>query len=216
MRYAKGGLGPLGTAVIRCSAPVDLGTQVVRCGKCAECWEIYATKWAMRSLTEIVNGWGRGNRAWTITLTYRSLDDGVTYGHLQGYWKRTRRALQGKDATLRYMAVAERGTRFKRPHWHAVIVESGYTRRALERGWYNGFSRCRMIRAPVMAEDPQDGEARARRAAWYPSKYLTKDAGALVIGKRRVRASRGWGQEEDRIDTEYQQVRWVSHGWRTI
>lgn len=97
----------------------------VPCGRCGGCRERYAREWAYRLKQE--------NRisatSHFVTLTYS--DDYLVwdnekpilhYPDFQNYMKRLRK-LEGNEL-IRYYVVGERGSKFDRPHWHAIIFNA--------------------------------------------------------------------------------------------
>lgn len=128
------------------------GDLFLPCGKCAECLSKRALEWAIRAKHEIAIH----NENSFITLTYNpdSLPSHqVLKDPFQKFMKRLRKSLK-RD--IRYMVSHEYGSKFFRPHHHAIIfgwnpkeqyeprrTKSGETifrSHELEKLWTNGFS----------------------------------------------------------------------------
>jgi len=98
------------------------------------------------------------------------------------YWKRLRKAKH----RFRYMMAAE-AHQSGYPHIHALVheVSAPIPKRILQEEWPFGFTHCKLVR-------------NGPKAAWYVSKYLSKDM------RTRVRASQHYGLEkqwsEDPLD----------------
>lgn len=174
--------------------PIDIK---VRCRKCAACLRQRARKWTARAFIEC----GQAYRTWFGTLTlgpdrrfwvrasaisqvgnlnhltpderYKALERQIA-PEVTRWLKRVRKA---SGATLRYFVTSE-SHKDGFPHYHILVHErchSGVTKAQLDTAWKWGFTKFRLV----------DNHG---KAAWYVSKYLSKDA------LTRVRASRLYGQ----------------------
>jgi len=158
----------------------------VRCRKCDLCKRARARHWAARAANEISSCPGR---TWMVTLTLRpSARRHLRMAALRGahvklltrwrqlYLKRIRKACKG---VLRFMSVIEHH-RDGTPHLHLLIHEVNPAApilwRQLHDAWAarHGFVKANLVTNPALA-------------AWYCSKYLTKQ----VIG--RPAASKKYG-----------------------
>ena len=99
-------------------------TDVVPCGKCHECLANRRNSWAFR----LYHQNRCANTSAFITLTYetepKSFNGHGTLDktHLQKFIKRLRKAnLRHSSAKIKYYAVGEYGSQFKRPHYHLII-----------------------------------------------------------------------------------------------
>lgn len=96
-------------------------TNVVPCGKCPECKRDRQNAWIFRLGQEQKHS----NSAAFITLTYENAPksfnghDTLCPKHLTNFWKRLRKQ-NNSSKTIRYYAVGEYGTKFLRPHYHAI------------------------------------------------------------------------------------------------
>lgn len=95
----------------------------VPCGRCPICKRNRVNQWAFRLQQEDKVSLS----AHFVTLTYDSnhvpiSDNGfltLRKKDLQDYWKRLRKLVP--DATVKYFAVGEYGSKNKRPHYHAIV-----------------------------------------------------------------------------------------------
>lgn len=138
-------------------------TQVIPCGKCIGCLLTRSRDWALRSVHEAKFH----VESSFITLTYKPECLPAVYdefGDLVGvggfrprdftlFIKRLRKLLEPTGRKIKYRMVAEYGSQFKRPHYHALIFgwdapdkvfhkngKSGkpiYTSKILESLWYD-------------------------------------------------------------------------------
>jgi len=97
-------------------------TNVVPCGKCPECLRDRQNAWIFRLAQEQKVS----NSSAFITLTYKNAPmsfnghETLHPKHLTDFWKRLRKA-NNSSKTIRYIAVGEYGTKFLRPHYHAIV-----------------------------------------------------------------------------------------------
>lgn len=97
-------------------------TNVVPCGKCPECLRDRQNAWIFRLQQEQKVS----NTAAFITLTYADAPksfnghDTLHSKHLTNFWKKLRKA-NNSSKTIRYYAVGEYGTKYLRPHYHAIV-----------------------------------------------------------------------------------------------
>lgn len=99
----------------------------VGCGKCPPCRRNRTNGWVFRIMQED----RISDSAYFVTLTYDGDNLPRSYNGLptlvksdfQLFMKRLRINLKraGKQSSLKYYAVGEYGSKFKRPHYHAVI-----------------------------------------------------------------------------------------------
>lgn len=118
------------------------------CGKCGACRANIRTDWTLRLHYEAMSS----KNTYFITLTYN--DDNLPmneYGEmtlepddLQKFWKRLRKheaKHQGKSH-IRHYSIGEYGTRFKRPHYHALIFNiSLHSLKSIREKWGLGHIR---------------------------------------------------------------------------
>lgn len=104
----------------------DPGAQkmiAVRCGQCPNCKRYRAAQWSFRLMQEDKVALS----SYFITLTYNSEHVPITSNgfmslssrDLQLFWKRLRKLAVGDK--LRYYACGEYGSRYMRPHYHAIL-----------------------------------------------------------------------------------------------
>ena len=97
-------------------------TNVVPCGKCPECLRDRQNSWIFRLQQEQKSA----NTSAFITLTYahapKSFNghDTLNPKHLTDFWKRLRK-VNNSSKTIKYYAVGEYGTKYLRPHYHAIV-----------------------------------------------------------------------------------------------
>lgn len=147
-----------------CSNKYEFRGMELPCGKCSYCLQHKSWVWTQRARLELISS----DKNWFGTLTYGGERE-VGYSEIQKMVKRWRKA----GMSVRYMAVAERGKRGGRLHYH-LLVHGNVTKRELE-DWPHGFTYWKLIR---------DGDASVGK---YISKYVTKEADG------RVRSSLGYG-----------------------
>lgn len=111
----------------------------IKCGKCLKCRQRTANEKALRMAHEALMQEAEGNPSCFITLTYNPKnippvynDEGdlvgygdINYRHIQLFIKRLSIRVKRKisrDIKIKYFAAPEYGTRFKRPHYHIVII----------------------------------------------------------------------------------------------
>lgn len=105
--------------------------ELVPCGKCLSCLINKRNDWAFRLEQE----YKRSQSAAFITLTYHPKfvpDTGVSKRHFQLFMKRLRKK---SGLKLRYYAVGEYGTKFDRPHYHAIIFNYYGNEKFLQSIW---------------------------------------------------------------------------------
>lgn len=90
------------------------------CGKCNVCRVQRSNQWALRCMHELKQ---YGNKAVFVTLTYNEenlpKNKTLVKDDLQKFWKRLRKNLKGRK--ISYFACGEYGSRYDRPHYHAII-----------------------------------------------------------------------------------------------
>ncbi|UPW40802.1 replication initiator protein [Sigmofec virus UA08Rod_6800] len=114
---------------MRCLSPILIKNargEIMRvsCKQCISCRLNRSQEWTIRLMDELKDR----DYAVFLTLTYddehlpRVSDEYATldYKDVQLYWKRVRKAL-GKDYRIRYYVCGEYGTKFGRPHYHAIV-----------------------------------------------------------------------------------------------
>lgn len=96
----------------------------VPCGKCMSCRVSRAREWSVRIMHEV--GYHVEGSSF-VTLTYSnehlSLDGSLSKSDLQRFFKRLRKALDGRR--IKYYACGEYGEETGRPHYHAIIFGLG-------------------------------------------------------------------------------------------
>lgn len=113
----------------------------VPCGKCADCRIKRTKQWSLRCLMEF----GYHKKASFITLTYDEKFLPFNCGvptlvpkHLTDFFKRLRKYFD--DGTVKYFSCGEYGTKFKRPHYHAIVFGVGFEDIEIVRKcWKYGF-----------------------------------------------------------------------------
>lgn len=160
------------------------------CRKCETCGRNRSRYWAQRARAEII----ASPRTWFCTYTINphwrfmfSLRSGSTNFHdsyqeiskeITKYYKRLRKA----GFKFKYVCIAE-SHKDGYPHIHMLIheVSGPIPKRRLEGEWPYGFTNIKLVDSP--------------QAAWYITKYLSKDM------RTRVRASQHYGAP-DIVDIE--------------
>lgn len=115
----------------------------VPCSKCPECIKTRINSWKFRLTQER----RRSQNVSFITLTYN--DDNLKFAKngkptlvkrdLQLFFKKLRKQqLKYCDWKLKYYAVGEYGTKYKRPHYH-IILFNLHPKTNLAESWNNGF-----------------------------------------------------------------------------
>jgi hypothetical protein len=105
-------------------------TDIVPCGKCPKCKRKRQSEWVFRLSQEQKVS----KSAAFITLTYddenlpKSFNGHATLqpDHLTNFWKRLRK-INNSSKPIRYYAVGEYGTKFQRPHYHAIVFNINHT-----------------------------------------------------------------------------------------
>ncbi len=103
----------------------DVKTNVVPCGKCPKCRRDRQNAWVHRLTAEQKDS----KSSAFITLTYEdpplSFNGHQTLNpkHLTNFWKRLRKQnfVNNESDKIKYFAVGEYGTKFLRPHYHAIV-----------------------------------------------------------------------------------------------
>lgn len=95
-------------------------TNVVPCGRCAECLENRRAQWSFRLKQQLKVS----DNSTFLTLTYsdENLSDNkyLVKSDLVRYFKRVRSV----ESDLKYYGVGEYGGLFKRPHFHAIVFNA--------------------------------------------------------------------------------------------
>jgi len=99
-------------------------TDIVPCGKCPKCKRKRQSEWVFRLQQEQKVS----KTASFITLTYDDENLPISFNglptlepdHLTKFWKRLRK-YNNSSKPIRYYAVGEYGTKFLRPHYHAIV-----------------------------------------------------------------------------------------------
>lgn len=112
----------------------------VPCGRCAGCLAMRRNEWTFRIMEEEK----QAKSATFLTLTYDNSNiptvDTIPVlqkSDLQKYFKKVRKEM---DSTLVYYAVGEYGSRFGRPHYHAIVFNA--SKELLKAKWTKGISQC--------------------------------------------------------------------------
>lgn len=101
---------------IKSASPQGL---VVPCGKCLACRISYRRQWSLRLWHEL-SYWDSATFATLTYDDYHLPDNGsLVKSHLQLYFKRLRKALDGRQ--IKYYACGEYGDISDRPHYHAIV-----------------------------------------------------------------------------------------------
>ena len=108
-----------------CSHPKIVGHHVLPCGHCIKCKNKRILEWSTSMIME--NSY-YNNKSIFLTLTYDNEhlpNDRVLHKEdLQKFFKRLRNCIMGYYGTkheISYFACGEYGSRFLRPHYHAII-----------------------------------------------------------------------------------------------
>lgn len=105
-----------------CENPINLNSQLARCGHCEPCRANRSREWAGRILLEATTY----EQNVFLTLTYNDdhlpPDGSLRPKDLQDWVHRLRKAL--KHSRLRFYAVGEYGSQTDRPHYHAVLFNA--------------------------------------------------------------------------------------------
>ncbi len=137
----------------------------VVCRKCDRCIRLRSREWQDRCLHEIK----AAPRTWLVTLTYRGNKE-IDYDAVQKYLKRLRKGYSGR---VRFVAVAEKGSKGQRLHYHLLLhCGADLTYRRVCPGWRSGFIHAKIADAG---------------SASYVAKYAAKDP------TQRIRASTSYG-----------------------
>lgn len=113
-----------------CATPKTFDGYEVSCRECNQCAATYKNTWVARCVAEKQTT----EYAYAVTLTYADVD-GVPplgarvyrYSDVAKFWKRIRAAARyrwGENIDFRYVVVGEKGTKFGRCHYHAVVFSS--------------------------------------------------------------------------------------------
>lgn len=165
----------------------------VPCGKCPECAKAKLSAWLFRFEKQLEIS----TNPLFVTLTYNDKNlpwvtvKGQTYRtlskrHVQLFFKRLRKKLTAVYAKLgqppkpfKYYLVGEYGSRYRRPHYHAIIMDMDYPELILD-AWQYGF---------VYTPPLKDGGIK------YVLKYLSKPKTKLPKGvqKEYSQVSKGIG-----------------------
>lgn len=101
------------------------------CGRCPACVRTRASQWGFRLMFQYMLP--DTTDAFFVTLTYDNdhlpgSDNGLmtlNYDHLTAFFKRLRYLDSGHGkGNIKYWAVGEYGTRFKRPHYHIILFNA--------------------------------------------------------------------------------------------
>lgn len=174
-------------------------TKLIYCGQwtCPNCAPRLARKWAIRVKVHIGIEQDRTTYQWymlTLTLGSTYKEPVAAYGALKKLWNRLRMAIARDHPgdKWQYAAFVEgQPKRQSMPHFHIIMdvqppakrnKKGVITKRAIhdyahKMGW--GF-------------EAELKPVNSQKAASYVSKYVSKGAGVVPKGFRRVRVSRGW------------------------
>lgn len=92
------------------------------CGRCVGCRLERARSWAVRCMHESQTVIGQ---SCMVTLTYASDDASLSKRALQLWIKRLRKSIG--EPGLKYFACGEYGSRFSRPHYHALLFGQSFS-----------------------------------------------------------------------------------------
>lgn len=105
-----------------CENPINLSSQLARCGQCEPCRASRSREWAGRIMLEA----GCHEQNVFLTLTYNDdhlpPDGSLRPTDLQNWLKRVRKSL--KHSRLRFFACGEYGSQTERAHYHAVLFNA--------------------------------------------------------------------------------------------
>lgn len=108
----------------------DLITILTKCRKCWECKKENARLWTYRIWNEIMVI--DKEKLNFITLTYNNKynDNKLHKEHLQKFFKKLRKN-NPQQKNIKYLACGEYGTRFKRPHYHIILINFKFNDKVL-------------------------------------------------------------------------------------
>lgn len=165
-RYASGGI-----SLHQSPHPGAMYLQVP-CSTCIGCRAAQAKAWALRCHLEL----GQHSTASFVTLTYEEkyLPPTLSRPHLQKWVRSVRKRLDTAGA-VRFFACGEYGSRYKRPHYHALMFGLGLeTRSLMSAAWGKGHvtvERVNPARIAYVAGYTQkkisDAFHRSRDTEWY-------------------------------------------------
>jgi len=158
----------------------------VPCGQCLGCRLDYSQEWAIRCMHEA----SLYDDNCFITLTYEDAqvpkDGSLNKSHFQKFMKKLRKSQPNKK--IRFYHCGEYGTKFSRPHYHALLFNHDFVDKRL---WSYGPGKTRLFRA-------------ASLEALWPYGYstigsVTKES-AAYCARYSIKKIRGPGL--DKIDPE--------------
>jgi hypothetical protein len=161
----------------------------VRCGSwyCPHCMQKNAQLWAWRVRLHVASKHGPAY-FWTFTLgrKYKTAPEG--FAALPKLWDRLRKYLKRNiRGKWEYCAFVEgQPERGYMPHFH-IISTRKCPRRIKDVAVWNGFG-----------HQATQERVNSGRAAWYVSKYASKQSPITPTGFRRVRTSLGWAKLPER------------------
>lgn len=113
-----------------CERPNVIKGYEVSCRNCGQCLATYVNTWVARCVAQKLTS----EYAYCITLTYADIDGKpplgakvFRYKDVSDFWKRLRfhaNKQHKQHVDIRYVVVGEKGTRFGRCHYHAVVFSS--------------------------------------------------------------------------------------------
>lgn len=113
-----------------CERPNMINGYEVSCRKCGQCLATYKNTWVARCVAQKETS----EYAYSLTLTYADVNGKpplgarvFRYSDVMKFWKRLRKNAKKKwkeHVDIRYVVVGEKGTRFGRCHYHAVVFSS--------------------------------------------------------------------------------------------
>lgn len=168
----------------------------VGCGKCIGCRLDYSRKWAVRLMKEVKTS----KASCFITLTYS--DDNLIYGkiptlyhpHFIEFRDRLRSHIRyhyGKDVKIKYFMCGEYGSKYFRPHYHAIITGFDFPDKVLEYE-RNGYPH---YQSELLTKLWRKGRTEVCEASFdtcaYVARYITKK----ITGKQADDYYDGFQQE---------------------
>lgn len=106
------------------------------CGQCIGCKVARAREWAVRCRLESFEH--RHTSVWTLTYDDAHRAPDIAPAVLSGFLKRVRYFLAPQK--VRFFASGERGDRFGRPHYHAILFGVRRGDPSVQRAWPNGLA----------------------------------------------------------------------------
>lgn len=161
------------------------------CGTCVGCRLERARQWAMRCMDEA----SLYEENSFVTLTFKpevlkKRGDGLDVRDFQLFMKRLRKSSAGQ--LIRYFHCGEYGSKFFRPHYHALLFNLGFSDRVYLKHTKAGFP---VFRSPSLEANWTDGFSSTTDvtfgSAAYVARYHLKKVGTIVSDNHFVNPRTG-------------------------